>query len=379
MRILFAGAHPYLPQIAGGTQSNTHELAAELIKRGHEVGVLSGLTGKGWIGGKGRLALKLGREVAVDRSQGYPVYRSWFAAKGATAAARRFRPDVAIAQSGRILEVAEALRAADVPTLLYFHNVEFDDHGGSMDRFRNATCLANSDFTAARYAATYGVEAGVLNPLIQAARYAVESSRERVLFVNPHPLKGVDIALELAAACPDIPFDFVESWTLPEAQKAALVAKAKALSNITLHPSTNDMRVHYGRARILLIPSRWEETWGRVASEGHVSGIPALATRIGGLGEAVGPGGMLLAQSAPAAEWVAALRRMWDDKAHYAVLAGAALAYSRRPALDPAHQIDVLLAALEATIAGRPATLSNDNETLLMSVMSVPGKLEGTS
>ena len=88
---------------------------------------------------------------------------------------------------------------------------------------------------------------------------------------------------------------------------------------------------------------------------------------------------MLLAQGAPVAEWVAALRRMWDDKAHYAALAGAALAYSRRPALDPAHQIDTLLAALEATIAGRPAIPSKDKETLLMSVMPVPGKLEGTS
>ena len=30
MRIVFASAHPYLPQIAGGSQSNTHEMAMDM-------------------------------------------------------------------------------------------------------------------------------------------------------------------------------------------------------------------------------------------------------------------------------------------------------------------------------------------------------------
>ena len=42
MHITFASSHPYLPQIAGSTQSNTHEMAIELMARGHQVSVLPG-------------------------------------------------------------------------------------------------------------------------------------------------------------------------------------------------------------------------------------------------------------------------------------------------------------------------------------------------
>jgi len=48
------------------------------------------------------------------------------------------------------------------------------------------------------------------------------------------------------------------------------------------------MRAAYGRSRLLLAPSRWVESWGRVASEAQISGLPVIATKSGGLPEAVG-------------------------------------------------------------------------------------------
>ena len=154
MRIVFASAHPYLPQIAGGSQSNTHEMAMELIARGHEVAVLAGLTKDGWIGTRGRILLNAsGRKAVRDMSQGYPVFRSWFAWEGVADIARAMKPDVIVAQSGAILSIAGASRAAGVPVVIYFHNVEFDDHGEPMDDFRDEVLLANSQFTADRYRA----------------------------------------------------------------------------------------------------------------------------------------------------------------------------------------------------------------------------------
>jgi glycosyltransferase involved in cell wall biosynthesis len=341
VRIIFASAHPYPPQIAGGSQSNTHEMALELIARGHEVAVLAGLTGDGWIGARNRTLMKVtGRRALKDKGQGYPVYRSWFAWEGVAEMVRAMKPDVAIAQSGRILRVAKAFRQAGVPCAVYLHNVEFDDHGEPMKDFRDAVFLSNSGFTADRYRAEYGIESTIINPLFQPGRYEVESTRERVLFVNPHPVKGVDIALDLAAACPDVPFDFVESWTLSDEQRSSLAERIGRLGNVTLHPRTGDMREFYGRARVVLAPSRWEETWGRIASEAHYSGIPVLATRGGGLSEAVGPGGILLPQEAPVSEWARALRSIWDDAGRYASLCEEALQYSRRPQLDRNRQID---------------------------------------
>lgn len=353
LKIVFAGAHPYLPQIAGGSQSNTHEMATELILRGHEVSVLAGLTRDGWIGARNRTLMKLLRRKAIgDTSQGYNVYRSWFAWEGVGEVARAARPDVVVAQSGQVLRVAKAFVETKVPLVVYLHNVEFEDHGASLDDFRDATFLANSQFTADRYRSEYGIESTVINPLFQAERYTVASSRERVLFINPHPAKGVDIALELAAACSDIPFDFVESWTLSDEQRSALRARARELGNIVVHPRTSDMREHYGRARLVLVPSRWEETWGRVASEAHFSGIPVLASATGGLPEAVGPGGVLVAPDAPLDEWVEELRSLWGDATRYRRLAEAAFVYSQRPQLDHNLQIEQMEKVLVATASG---------------------------
>jgi len=347
MRILFASAHPYLPQIAGGTQSNTDEIVRELLPRGHEVAVLSGLTGDGWTGLRGRVSLKFMRRAAVlDHDLEYPVYRSWHAWDGADEVIARFRPDVVVVQSGSMLRVASAFYRRGVPTVLYFHNVEFDDHAGEIGEFADAVMLANSSFTAARYRAAYGVETTIINPLFQSERYAVESRRERVLFVNPHPLKGVNIALDLAAICSDIPFDFLESWTLSPPQREILRTRVAALPNVTLHPRTSDIRRYYAAARVVLAPSQWEETWGRVASEAHFSGIPVLGSRIGGLEEAIGPGGVLVDPKAPADQWAAALRQLWDDKEYYARLATAARDYSKRPELDRGRQLDALEMAL---------------------------------
>ena len=54
-----------------------------------------------------------------------------------------------------------------------------------------------------------------------------------------------------------------------------------------------DMRSVYRDTKVLLVPSQWLETWGRVATEAQFSGIPVLASRSGALPEAVGPGGIL--------------------------------------------------------------------------------------
>ena len=111
------------------------------------------------------------------------------------------------------------------------------------------------------------------------------------------------------------------------------------------------MRKVYARTRVLLAPSQWEEAWGRVATEAHFSGIPVLGSRQGGLPEAIGPGGVTLPADAPTADWVAALRRMWDDAGHYETLSRAAVDWSERDQIDADHQIATLEKVLADTIA----------------------------
>ena len=68
------------------------------------------------------------------------------------------------------------------------------------------------------------------------------------------------------------------------------------------------MAREYAQARILLVPSVWEEAWGRVVTEAQLSGIPVLASAIGGLPESVGPGGILVPPGSDVEVWDAHLR-----------------------------------------------------------------------
>jgi glycosyltransferase involved in cell wall biosynthesis len=106
------------------------------------------------------------------------------------------------------------------------------------------------------------------------------------------------------------------------------------------------MRGVYAGTRIMLVPSEWEETWGRVVTEAQVSGIPVLATNYAALPESVGPGGLLVAHDAPLDEWVRALRALWDDQALYENLSQRALEHAARPEAQPQHAAVTFLAGL---------------------------------
>lgn len=344
MRILFGSAHPYLPQMYGGAQSSAHELVVRLRARGHTVGVLAGLTGEGWLGLRGRLLLKLRRRGYVrDDGLGYPVFRAWFAQDAARQVVSDFKADVAIFQSRLPVSLAQSIDHRTTRTFIYLRNVESEDLGGSLAGLSNTGFIANSNFTARRFAETQGVSADVIYPMIEAEKYRVTTTRENVTFINPHPNKGVDVALRIAEACPDIPFVFVRGWGLTPTQEAHLQDNLDRLPNVTLQPSTDDMRSVYKKARIVLAPSQWEEAFGRIAAEAQVSGIPVVASKIGGLPEAVGPGGVLIDRDAPVEVWAKAVRTLWYDDQTYADLSTTALEHAKRPEMNPARQIDRLL------------------------------------
>jgi glycosyltransferase involved in cell wall biosynthesis len=208
---------------------------------------------------------------------------------------------------------------------------------------------------AERFRAAYGPGAQVIRPLFRAERYVTPRDPKEVTFINPHPVKGVELAFAVAGLCPEIPFRFVEGWPMNAAEQAALEARTALLPNLRLQPRTHDMRQVYQATHTLLVPSQWEEAWGRVATEAHYSGIPVLGSDRGGLPEAVGPGGRVLPHDAPAAVWAAALREYWNDRAVYQAACDAALAYARRAEIDPQRQIAELASMLAESAAGTAA------------------------
>jgi glycosyltransferase involved in cell wall biosynthesis len=98
-------------------------------------------------------------------------------------------------------------------------------------------------------------------------------------------------------------------------------------------------------ASLVLVPSQWEEPFGRIAWEALARGIPVLASDAGGLAEFV-PAELRIAPRDRLAVWEEAIGRLLYDPAAWAAAAGAARSAAAR-LLDPPplDRLEGLLAA----------------------------------
>ena len=106
-----------------------------------------------------------------------------------------------------------------------------------------------------------------------------------------------------------------------------ILGQVDELPNVNYLPQQSDMSAVFGQTRILLVPSRWEEGFGGVAMEAASCGIPVVASRCGGLPEAVGDGGILIADYMNTEEWITAIEGLCSDEAFYNQLSKAASLY----------------------------------------------------
>ena len=110
------------------------------------------------------------------------------------------------------------------------------------------------------------------------------------------------------------------------------------------------MKSVYAKTRILLVPSVWQEGWGRVVTEAQLNGIPVIASNLGGLPESVGPGGIIVNPGADLGEWQTALSRLWDDVTQYEMFSKAALEHSQREEIRPERLLKELLEVISALV-----------------------------
>lgn len=345
MKILFVTGNSYLPQSHGGAKSSTDQLCHALLDRGHEVAVLCGLLNGGQLALRSRMKAKIngwlrGSKVSRDTGLGYPVWRAWAPWESVEYVTGMERPDLVAVMAVSTVRMALAAKLTRTPILIDLQDVEFDQHDGPFEALGDVPCVANSRFTAQRYRESFGVNPAVIYPVISRDKYHTPTTRENVTLINPVPRKGSDLALQIARLCPEIPFSFVEGWRLSAEKRRDLARQLADLPNVTFSPSQDDMRKVYGKCRILLAPSVWEEAFGRVVTEAQINGIPVVASTRGGLPEAVGEGGVLLAPDGPVTEWVTAIRELWSNDGYYTRLSAAALLHSSQPEFTFDSQVD---------------------------------------
>lgn len=331
MKVLFATSFKYLPQRSGGSESSTHDLCMALMEKGADVGVICSLGTYDPLWLINRVKSKLsGKRFIRDRRLPYPVFRGYDVKPGIREVVEVFKPDVAVVQAGYPFELVNEFSRINVPVVLYARDVKFSENREALEKNRFVAFIANSQFTANSLKALLSVEALVLPPLVAPDQYRVNSIRRSVLQIGLSPEKGIETSFALAARRPDIPFHFVESWPVSQAEFKTYKERAQALGNVRIHRRSANMKPFYSDARLLLVPSVLDEAWGRVVTEAQLSGIPAIVSNRGGLPESLGNGGTIVPAEADIDLWEAALSRVWDDTELYSGLAAAALERSQQ-------------------------------------------------
>ena len=98
--------------------------------------------------------------------------------------------------------------------------------------------------------------------------------------------------------------------------EAGLRSRAAALGDAVQFPGFlphDQVQEHFRRAAIVVVPSIWQEPFGRTAIEGLAAGCAVIAYDRGGLGEILRERGLLLEESSPDA-LAAALERVIADR-----------------------------------------------------------------
>jgi glycosyltransferase involved in cell wall biosynthesis len=258
-----------------------------------------------------------------------------------------FAPDVLIAVNGHpmIFESMRDARRRGITTAFAVRGFGYYDaaHFEHVDHV--FTC---SRFLSGVYRDKIGLSSTPLEPPIDwSTVVAPEESRAFVTFVNPAPHKGLWLFARLAdmlgARRPDIPVLVVQSGQTAGALNAIAEIDFGRYPHIMAAPPVATPAEYFALTRLLLVPSVWEEPFGRVAAEAMINGVPplvgnrgALADVVGGDASAGGGGRVLpvpdwmtertarLPSEVEVEPWYAAVCTLWDDDALYRSLGARA-------------------------------------------------------
>jgi glycosyltransferase involved in cell wall biosynthesis len=322
-RILFLKNSLFIPELYAGTELTTHFLCRSLIERGHIVAVAAS---------SNRPEFDVDQPSKCDDVCSYPVYRARRFEDAAATSIAEFRPDVVVCQEPGYWigsDKLDGLRGMAV--VLYQHAMYHGITDVPAPIRERAVYLANSVPTSAFLKTTHGIDSIIVPPVFGIDRFAaLERHGSSVLAVGITLGKGADIAIEIARERPNVSFVFVESWTENPNETAQLRRLIASLLNAKLLPNQPGLRRVFQTTRLLLMPSRVHEGWGRTATEAQLCGIPVLGSSRGQLGSTIGPGGIALDPDAGISIWLQAFDSIWNDAEHYRVLSCRAKDHAAR-------------------------------------------------
>ena len=174
--------------------------------------------------------------------------------------------------------------------------------------FKKATkIIANSNYMAGMCQKIHNRKVDVIYPFGWEDAIIDRKNKtkgEYITMVTPVIPKGVEIFIEIAIRLSKYKFLAVGRTDKYIRQKL------DKIKNIEYLEWTNDKREIYAKTSIMLVPSLWEEPFGRVCIEAISNEIPCIASEKGGIAEAVMGGGILINNPFDIDKWVEEIEKV---------------------------------------------------------------------
>lgn len=350
-KLLFVTMKPFYPDTSGGAQQSSLYLFESLRQLGWQVEVICGLSLRSpyfhrafW---QTLSRFRKPSLVAVDEDFGYCCRRRLFKfskehqwIKWLDRRLREYQPDVVLGHTSPECPLLNYAAHQGYPSFFFVRNLYSFETGSVVPEQLHA--IANSPFTASITARFTRKEVGVVLPFVELDRYRVTKHERRyITFINPVPEKGVDVAIEIARSLPEERFLFVRGkWaSYTDSELETFIKPVYSLPNVEVWDHQWDMRRVYAVTDILLVPSQFEETFGRVIVEAQANAIPVVAADVGGIPYTLGQGGVLIEPKDKVQAYIEALERLRTDESFYTQLSDLAIQNSQRPEFDPQDQV----------------------------------------
>lgn len=362
-KLLFVTTLPFYPDASGGSEKSSTYLFDRLRQLGWQIEVICGVSRRSPYYRRAFLqSLRRFQKpsyTVIDEDLGYPCWRQvkkftkkhqWIELLDQRL--REYQPDVVLSH----------YRQADPPflnhaALLGFPSFYFVRWLSNMEAGfifpDNIHLIANSPFTASYIEQYTRNEVGVVLPFVDVNQYKVtKRERQYITFINPVPPKGLNVAVEVARSLPQERFLFVKGkWGLySTSQLEAFMKPVYQLPNVEVWNHQLDMHQVYAMTDILLVPSQFSETFGRIIIEAQVNGIPVVAANVGGIPYTLGRGGLLANPVEDSQPYINALRQLRTDDTLYRQLSTFAFENSQRPEFEPQYQVEKFIHFVENRI-----------------------------
>lgn len=138
--------------------------------------------------------------------------------------------------------------------------------------------LANSSFTANLLSNQERIKPSIIYPFTETKGKVATSylKSKYITMVGSGEVKGIKTFLALAELMPHEEFRVVGRGF-----------KKKQIGNVLFHPFYDDVANMYSDTKLLLVPSIWQEAFGKVSVEASSYSIPVIVSKRGGLPETV--------------------------------------------------------------------------------------------